>query len=255
MRHATRVIPIPIMGKRMINAYLLVGRRPVLVDTGTPGNGHRISDAVAAQGIDPADVSLIVLTHGHIDHFGSAAELHRLTGAPIAGHAADLAPYSQGRVLRPYLATGPLGRLFARTTMPYEQAEPFSPHVLVQGAMPLHDYGLDGRVVPTPGHTPGSISVLTGSGDLIAGDLVGTSLLGWSARRPANPPFHDDPLRNLRSLEEALALQPARLYVGHGGPLEPGPVTRWALRERRRLSRRQGKDRSLPEPGGFPVGS
>ncbi|MEU6894762.1 MBL fold metallo-hydrolase [Streptomyces sp. NPDC046557] len=43
------------------------------------------------------DLALIVVTHGHIDHFGSAAELHRLTGAPIAGHVADVEPFRSGR--------------------------------------------------------------------------------------------------------------------------------------------------------------
>ncbi|MEV7612538.1 MBL fold metallo-hydrolase [Streptomyces sp. NPDC089799] len=85
------------MGRHGINAYLLLGRRPVLVDAGTPGSGRRIHDRVAAHGVDPADISLIVLTHAHIDHFGSAAELHRLTGAPVAGHVADLGPYRSGR--------------------------------------------------------------------------------------------------------------------------------------------------------------
>ncbi len=78
----TKVVPIPVMGRHNINAYLLLGRRPVIVDAGTPGSGHKIHDRITALGVDPADVSLIVITHGHIDHFGSAAELHRLTGAP-----------------------------------------------------------------------------------------------------------------------------------------------------------------------------
>ncbi|MFD5560490.1 MBL fold metallo-hydrolase [Kitasatospora griseola] len=78
----TKVVPIPVMGRHNINAYLLLGRRPVLVDAGTPGSGRKIHDGLAARGVNPADLALIVITHGHIDHFGSAAELHRLTGAP-----------------------------------------------------------------------------------------------------------------------------------------------------------------------------
>ncbi|MFJ8504996.1 MBL fold metallo-hydrolase [Streptomyces avermitilis] len=58
-----------------VNAYLLLGRRPGIVDAGTPGSGRLIHDQVASHGVDPKDVRLIVVTHGHIDHFGSAAEL------------------------------------------------------------------------------------------------------------------------------------------------------------------------------------
>ncbi|GGR53498.1 hypothetical protein GCM10010282_53090 [Streptomyces roseolus] len=96
-----KVVPLPVTGRHHINAYLLLGRRPVIVDAGTPGSGRKIYEQVADHGVDPADVSLIVLTHGHIDHFGSAAELHRLTGAPVAGHVADLGPYRSGRAREP----------------------------------------------------------------------------------------------------------------------------------------------------------
>ncbi|MEV0535860.1 MBL fold metallo-hydrolase [Kitasatospora sp. NPDC050463] len=173
------------MGRHSINAYLLLGRRPVIVDAGIPGSGRRIHERITAHGVDPADVSLIVITHGHIDHFGSAAELHRLTGAPLAGHVADLGPYRSGRVREPYLPTGPMGRLIARNPNLHVRAEPFEPAVLVHGETSLEDFGLAARIMPTPGHTAGSISVLTDDGDLVAGDLIAGSFMASS---PASPP-------------------------------------------------------------------
>ncbi|MFH7599349.1 MBL fold metallo-hydrolase [Streptomyces racemochromogenes] len=237
MSRTTRIIPIPVLGRHGINAYLLVGRRPVVVDAGTPGSGRRIRDAIAAHGVDPADLSLIVLTHGHIDHFGSAAELRRLTGAPVAGHVADLGPFRTGRVREPYLPTGPMGRLMARNRKLHAQAEPFEPDVLVRGETDLSDHGIAARIMPTPGHTAGSVSVLTEQGDLVAGDLVANSFMGLVPGRPANPPFHDDPVGNLASLNRMLDLGATRLHVGHGSPLDPGRVRRWAAREERRLAR------------------
>ncbi|MFF5701061.1 MBL fold metallo-hydrolase [Streptomyces sp. NPDC012794] len=233
----TKVVPIPVMGRHHINAYLLLGRRPVLVDAGIPGSGHRIREQIAAHGVDPTDVSLIVLTHGHIDHFGAAAELRRLTGAPVAGHIADLGPFRTGRVREPYLPTGPMGRLMARNKNLHVRVEPFEPDVLLTGETDLEEFGIAARVMPTPGHTAGSVSVLTGQGDLVAGDLIANSFFGLVRGRPANPPFHDDPLLNLASLRRMLALNPARLHVGHGTPLEPDRVRRWASREHERLSR------------------
>lgn len=239
----TKVVPVSVLGRGNINAYLLLGRRPVIVDAGTPGSGRKIYDRIAARGVDPSDISLIVLTHGHIDHFGAAAELHRLTGAPIAGHIADLGPYRTGRVREPYLTTGPMGRLLATRSELHEQAEPFEPHLVVDGATSLNDHGIQGRIIPTPGHTAGSISVLTDDGELVAGDLIAGSFMGVIPRRPANPPFHDDPLRNLASLREMLALNPTRLHVGHGGPLNPRRVNRWAVRQQLRLDKLAAKDR------------
>ncbi|MEU8928037.1 MBL fold metallo-hydrolase [Kitasatospora sp. NPDC048545] len=233
----TKVVPIPVMGRHVVNAYLLLGRRPVIVDAGTPGSGRKILDGVTAHGVDPADVSLIVITHGHIDHFGAAAELHRLTGAPVAGHIADLGPYRSGRVREPYLPTGPMGRLMARNRNLHVRAEPVEPGVLVRGETSLEDFGVAARIMPTPGHTAGSVSVLTDDGDLVAGDLVAASFMGLIPGRPANPPFHDDPRQNLASLRRMLALDPTALHVGHGTALDPDRVRRWAEKEHARLAR------------------
>ncbi|WP_380282249.1 MBL fold metallo-hydrolase [Kitasatospora purpeofusca] len=239
----TKVVPIPVMGRHHVNAYLLLGRRPVVVDAGTPGSGRAIHDRITALGVDPTDVALIVITHGHIDHFGSAAELHRLTGAPIAGHIADLGPYRSGRVREPYLPTGPMGRAMARNRKLHARVEPFEPALLIRGETSLEDFGLAGRIMPTPGHTAGSVSVLTDDGDLVAGDLIANSFMGVIPGRPANPPFHDDPRRNLTSLRAMLALDPTTLHVGHGTPLDPARVRRWADREHDRLARREAAGR------------
>ncbi|MBI1758033.1 MAG: MBL fold metallo-hydrolase [Actinobacteria bacterium] len=238
-----KIVSIPVLGARAINTYLLVGRRPVIVDAGTPGSGKKIRDAVAAHGVDPRDIALIVLTHGHIDHFGSAAELHRLTGAPIVGHAADLTPYRAGKVQEPYRPTGLLGRLLASRDAVHARTESIEPAIVVRGPLDLAEHGVDARIMPTPGHTAGSISVLTDHGDLVAGDLVASSFMGLVAGKPANPPFHDDPVGNLASLRAMLALHPTRLHVGHGGPLDPARVARWADREQRRLTRLAARGR------------
>lgn len=108
---------------------------------------------------------------------------------------------------------------------------------MISGETDLSDFGLAGRIMPTPGHTARSVSVLTEEGDLVAGDLVANSFMGLIPGKPANPPFHDDPLGNLTSLRAMLELGPRRLHVGHGTPLDPERVRRWAGREQRRLSR------------------
>ena len=71
-----KVLPIPVkMGQMTVMAYALVGDRVVIVDTGVGGQARRILERIAEKGHAPGDVSLILLTHGHGDHVGSAAAL------------------------------------------------------------------------------------------------------------------------------------------------------------------------------------
>jgi len=71
---------------RSSNAYLVVGTRPILVDTGSPGNAARIVAACAGAGVRIRDRALILHTHVHSDHFGSTAVLAAEAGCPVAYH-------------------------------------------------------------------------------------------------------------------------------------------------------------------------
>jgi len=66
-------------GVRGSNVYLLTDGPMTLVDTGLPGNVAAILDFIALLGRDPGELAYIVLTHGHMDHSGSAAALKRVT--------------------------------------------------------------------------------------------------------------------------------------------------------------------------------
>ena len=79
------------------NVFLIQGDGGnILVDTATPGKADHILASLAAHGVLPEDIRLILITHGHIDHFGSAAALRERTGAPVAVHAGDAEALRQG---------------------------------------------------------------------------------------------------------------------------------------------------------------
>ena len=77
-------------------AFLLTGENLVLIDTGYPYQAQRITRFIRKIGRKPEELSLIILTHHHIDHRGSARALKKLTGAKIAAHPDDI-PFINGK--------------------------------------------------------------------------------------------------------------------------------------------------------------
>jgi glyoxylase-like metal-dependent hydrolase (beta-lactamase superfamily II) len=177
------------------NCYLLLGSRPVLVDTGAPGDLKRILAGLKAGGVEPRDLALILLTHGHSNHAGCAAELRRRTGAQIALHAGDV----------PLVRTGRNGVIavqdwLGRVLRPFvdEEFEAFEPDLVFKEGISLEPYGLRGRVLPTPGHTAGSISIVLANGEALIGDVLRGSLV-WP-NRSRDHYFCNDPELNQRSI-------------------------------------------------------
>lgn len=231
-----RIITVPILPLGMLNSFILVGDRPVLVDTGMPGSAPKVLAALACEGIAPKDVSLILITHRHVDHIGGAAALKLATGAPVAVHTLDADWLRRGAGgSRP--PTGWAGRLFNLTGLPDKPAEPCEPDILIEGDFMLEEYGVPGGVVlHTPGHTAGSVSAVLPGGDVLAGDLAsgGIFIGGIAFRgRAAKPPYEDDPATVRQSLLQLLNQGVRQFYVGHGGLLTAASVRDYLAREPR----------------------
>src|SRR3954466_11506653 len=80
-----------VRGVMSVPHVLVADGEAVLLDTGFPGDAPRIRRTMAEIGVGPKDVRAILLTHGHIDHAGNAAELRDWTGAPIYAHRLEQA--------------------------------------------------------------------------------------------------------------------------------------------------------------------
>jgi glyoxylase-like metal-dependent hydrolase (beta-lactamase superfamily II) len=143
-------------------------------------------------------ISLIVTTHGHIDHVEALADLKRITGAPIAVHELD-AP-----MLSDTMASG--AAMFGLSQ------QSVTPDIILGDGktVGLTDDGLTFEVLHTPGHTPGSICLL-GQGALFSGDCLFAGGIGR-----VDLPGGDE-RAILRSLERLAGLDPSLLvYPGHG---------------------------------------
>jgi hydroxyacylglutathione hydrolase len=207
------------------NAFLVQEERAILVDTGPLGKGEAVVAALRRAGVEMSELALIVQTHAHWDHAGSTRELRAWTRAPVAVHRADVAMLRRGDngVLRPTCLTGRL--LLPLLDRAYPAVEP---DIVFEGELDLSPYGVRARLLPTPGHTAGSVSLLTADGEAIVGDLMMGGYFGGKVRRhwPTLHYYAEDLPTLLNSIRALLGWQPKRIHAGHGGPLEPAAVAR-----------------------------
>lgn len=194
----------------MVNCYLLVGERgSVLVDTGQPASLRKLQNMLKERG-----PRLILLTHAHSDHAANAAALSCGFGVPAAMSALDEALLREP-LCRPICAQGMAGAFLRAASIPQMRAfrparwENFLP--LTDG-MSLHEYGVEATVVSLPGHTAGSMGVLTGEGDLLAGDAAMHFL------SPSAPLIAENLGQAHQSVQRMIDLVSGRVYPGHGAP-------------------------------------
>ncbi|PNE43218.1 MBL fold metallo-hydrolase [Streptomyces noursei] len=196
------------------------------VDTGLPGSAPAILDALAALGGRPEALRQIVLTHCHMDHMGSAADLVAATGARVLAGALD-APYISGTLPEPPADLPPGERALHERALAGIAAGGVPPLRHTEVDRPLHDGDtLDDwpepvRVLHVPGHTPGAIALhlpesrLLFPGDAIAADPTGTRALFG--------PFNVDRATALASFRRLAALDDLdTVCVPHGTPIRCG---------------------------------
>lgn len=209
------------------NVFLLRrGDAAMLVDAGSPGDWDRLVDALHAEGLSPADLRIVVLTHAHADHSGLAARLQQ-AGVPIAiGHGDEpMAARGHNDPLRP---TGAFATLL-RPAIDFAHA-PFTPDVRVAAPRDLYAFGFpEVRVEPMPGHTPGSLVLWVGDREVLAGDtMLGGTLGGTFSPGIAGEHYYQgDVRRNHCNVDQLLNRGAQRFYVGHGGPIDRASVVAW----------------------------
>ena len=226
-----QIIRIPILPFGMVNAHLIRGEGGcILVDAGIPGSETKIERMLARHGLSFKDIKLIVVTHAHVDHAGSAHAIRELSRAPIVAHLDDAKHFSR-EVPMTYCPTGWFGRLFLKSPVPHQPYMGFEPDVLLSDSdiLDLGRYGIAGMISHTPGHTNGSISVQLSSKDALVGDLIASGVLLGGLFRTGHairPVFEDDPHTVGLALQRLLDSGMERFYVGHGGPLPADEVRR-----------------------------
>ncbi len=208
-----------------VNAFIVRDRKSIIVDTGLPGFGEKILQAVEEHDIKYADISLIIITHGHDDHYGSAAFLKSRIGAPLAVGSADAQTLrtAASAPLHPVGTKGKVMEMMSRM-IKVPGTEAVEPDIVIDSEVSLADYGVAGKIILIPGHTMGSLGVMLDDRSILIGDLIFGGLLRPKA--PGFPYFCEDVPALMKSIQKVLDLNPSIMYAAHGGPFTPEAVKR-----------------------------
>jgi hydroxyacylglutathione hydrolase len=202
------------------NTYLLRDRGAVLIDPGGPGKAAAVLRKLQGRVGEMPRIDLIIATHAHFDHIGAARGMREATGAPVAIHQGDAAWLRSGEAVWPMGVTrwGKLIRtVFGPLTLRVLKPPSLEPDVVLDDeGLSLEPYGIEGRIVYTPGHSPGSVSVLLSTGEAFVGDLAmnGPPL----CLKPSFGIFADQPELVAASWWRLLELGARTVYPAHGSP-------------------------------------
>jgi glyoxylase-like metal-dependent hydrolase (beta-lactamase superfamily II) len=180
----------------------------VLVDVGLPDMADALEDALRDRGLDFEDVASVLLTHQDGDHAGCLAEVAGETGVPVLAHE-DAAPFVTGE--RQPIKAGDDGR-YPPAPVDVE---------LVGGERVATEAG-PARVIHTPGHAPGHVSLYFPEEQLLlAGDALTAETGDLAGPKPQYTPAPAEAARSVRRLAERRI---ETVLCFHGGPVAVDPA-------------------------------
>lgn len=208
----------------MANAFFLVGDSgAVMVDSGTAEGTEFVRQSLSDAGLKPEDIKLIIISHAHVDHFYNIPAMREVTGAPVLCHKNGAETLINGLFPDVDGRTAP-GKLIMEKQREEGEPVPYcpkvTPDILVEGDTDLSPWGIDGKLLYTPGHSDSDMTVVLDNGAILAGDMIaappitGIPGLAYLAYRgeEATPQI-------IQSAEKVLE-HATVVYSGHGGPFQ-----------------------------------
>jgi len=197
--------------------YLIGDKDLIMIDAGQPNKRKQFLKKLANLGIKPEQIKLIIITHGHWDHIGSAKDIKELTGAKIAMHKNEKEWLEKSIINLPPGVTV-WGKIFSKIMSLFKPLIKIPSTkvdiVLDNKSVSLNEYGIAGFIEFTPGHSSGSVSIILKTGEAFVGDLLMNKFpLRMS---PGLPIFAEDLSKVKQSLELLLEKGIRKIYPAHG---------------------------------------
>jgi glyoxylase-like metal-dependent hydrolase (beta-lactamase superfamily II) len=214
---------IKIIELTFVNAFLVkVNEGFILIDTGLSMHWEKLDNELISAGCLPDKLKLIILTHGDFDHTGNCVKLQEKYKCRIAMHKDDSFMVENGLSLKRKTRTlqammFSLIRKLFRKKFAFDK---FMPDIYLTDGQNLNEYGFNAKVVHIPGHTKGSIGILTGDGDLFAGDTF------TNRRKPEVANYIENSLDLENSINRLKKMDIKMIYPGHGKPFEFEQIAR-----------------------------
>lgn len=202
---------------RFVNLYVLDLGKVVLVDTGTRRAEEPIRRGLRELGKEVDDIAVLLLTHHHADHIGTAGVWKRESRAQVDLHATDaeVAAHRARRRMHGARLSMKVAAAFLGFFSPFLRVAPLETDRILEGGEALDILGWPIEVIHVPGHTLGSCAFYAKrAGILFAGDAV-------NGRRgqPEPPIVMEDIPAAMESFRRLTAVRVPLLLPGHGSPV------------------------------------
>jgi len=194
-----------------VNCYLVkAGDGYILVDTGMPSKRGVIEKELESAGCQPGNLKLIVLTHGDFDHSGNAAYLRKKFGTRIAMNYNDTGMAKQGDMFWNRKTPNIIIRIIFDLFFGLSKSDRFKPDLYIEDGYDFSVYEFGAKVLQLPGHSKGSIGILTTDGNLLCGDILA------NINKPKIFSIIDNLSAANDSIEKLKSLKINTVYPGHG---------------------------------------
>lgn len=201
------------------NCYIIKHESTILVDGGMPGEFNKFSKRLKDIGINPREIKAIVITHCHWDHIGCTKKIKDMTGAKVIVQKYEKNILVKGETAMPPGVTrwGKIFGAFLNSWSKKFSIESSEVDIVIgEEDYSLDEFGIKGKIVFTPGHSRGSISVVLDSGDAFVGDMAMNGLpltIG-----PNLPIFAEDMSALKNSWRKLIDNGVKKIYPAHGKP-------------------------------------